>query len=208
MFSPLPPPPRPSTKSQLEEYFASRTEGSGHPMFALVRRTPLKMAQGGRRNRSAPRPRAPRAGRDKKPVTVRVRATGEREKKRKGTGKEEKKKNARVTPAPRGPSKAEGQNSQRKGEAHQNAPARPAQAQAQTRGTRAWRPPTRKGRCWRAQETAPVHQPSPLSEDGRYRKPDASVTGSTHAKPPQCTQPKTEAGWTPQAQPRCGAPNE
>ena len=63
-------------------------------------------------------------------------------------------------------------------------PARPGQegrAHAHTHGTWAWRPPTRKGRCRRPQETALVHRPSPPSNDGRYGKPDASVTGSTHA---------------------------
>ena len=86
-------------------------------------------------------------------------------------------------------------------------PARPGQevhAQADTRGTRRWRPPTRKGRCGRPQETAPVHRQSPLSRHGRYGKPDASVTGSTHAKPPQRTQRKTEAGGTQQGQPEGG----
>ena len=33
------------------------------------------------------------------------------------------------------------------------------------------------------------------------------MTGSTHAKPPQRTQPKTEAGGTRQGQPHRGAPN-
>ena len=63
-------------------------------------------------------------------------------------------------------------------------PARPGQdgrAHAHAHGTRASRPPTRKGRCRRPHETAPVHRPSPPSNDGRYGKPDASVTGSTHA---------------------------
>ena len=63
-------------------------------------------------------------------------------------------------------------------------PARPGQeehAHAHTPGTRVWRPPTRKGRCRRPHETAPVHRPSPPSNNGRYGKPDASVTGSTHA---------------------------
>ena len=63
-------------------------------------------------------------------------------------------------------------------------PARPGQegrAHAQSHRTRAWRPPTRKGRCRRPHETAPVHRPSPPSNDGRYGKLDASVTGSTHA---------------------------
>ena len=45
-------------------------------------------------------------------------------------------------------------------------PARPGQgehAHAHTRGTRAWRPPTRKGRSSRPHETALVHRPSPPS---------------------------------------------
>ena len=74
------------------------------------------------------------------------------------------------------------------GEAHQNAPGRPARptgqegrAHAHTHGTRARRPPTCKGRCWRPHETAPMHRPSPPSNDGRYGKPEASVTGSAHA---------------------------
>ena len=88
-------------------------------------------------------------------------------------------------------------------------PARPGQeehAHANTHGTRAWRPPTRKGKCRRPHETAPVHLPSPPSNDGRYAKPDASVTGSTR-QPPQRTQPKTDAGGTRQGQPHRGAPN-
>ena len=71
---------------------------------------------------------------------------------------------------------------------HQNAPGRPAcptwtrkHAHAHTHGMRAWRPPTRKGRCRRPHETAPVHRPRPPLKDGRYGKPDPSVTGSTHA---------------------------
>ena len=72
-------------------------------------------------------------------------------------------------------------------------PARPGQeghAHAHTHGTRAWRPPTRKGRCWRPHETAPVHRPSPPSKDGRYGKPDASVTGSTHASHRSARSPR------------------
>ena len=85
--------------------------------------------------------------------------------------------------------------------------ARPGQAghaHAHTRGTRAWRLPTRKGRCWRSHKTAPVHRPSPPSQDGRYGKPDASVTGSTHAKPPQRTEPEGPARDNPIAGPRTG----
>ena len=63
-------------------------------------------------------------------------------------------------------------------------PARPGQeeqARAHTHGTRARRPLTRKGRCRRPHETAPVHLPSSPSNDGRSGKTDASVNGSTHA---------------------------
>ena len=89
-------------------------------------------------------------------------------------------------------------------------PARPGQqehAQAHTHGTPVWRPPTRKGRCLRPHETAAVHRPSPPSNNGRYGKADASVTESTHAKPPQRTQPRTGARGTHQGQPHRGAPN-
>ena len=78
-------------------------------------------------------------------------------------------------------------------------------APAHTRGTQAGRTPTRKGSCWRPQETAPVHRPSPQSKDGRYRNLDTSVTGSTHAKPPQRMQPQTRAGVTRLGQPHRGA---
>ena len=80
-------------------------------------------------------------------------------------------------------------------------------AQASTYGTRAWRPPTRKGRCEGPHESAPVHLPSQPLQDGPYRKPDASVTASTHAKPPQGTQPKTQARGTRQGEPQRGALN-
>ena len=61
---------------------------------------------------------------------------------------------------------------------------------AHTHGTRAWRPATRKGRCRRPHKTAPVHRPSPPSKDGRYGKPDASVTGSTHANHRSASSPR------------------
>ena len=63
-------------------------------------------------------------------------------------------------------------------------------ANANTQGTLAWRPPTCKGRCGRPHEAAPVHQPSPLSNDRRYRKPDGSVTGSTHANHRSARSPR------------------
>ena len=88
-------------------------------------------------------------------------------------------------------------------------PARPGQEEhAHTHAQdRAWRPLTRKESRRRPHETAPVHQPSPPSKDERYGKPDASVTGSTHAEPPQRTQPRTKAGATRHGQPHRGAPN-
>ena len=72
-------------------------------------------------------------------------------------------------------------------------PARPGQeeqAHAHTHQTRAWRPMTRKGRCRRPHETALVHRPSPPSNDGRSGKPDASVTGSTHANHRSARSPR------------------
>ena len=90
-------------------------------------------------------------------------------------------------------------------------PAEPGQegrAHAHMHGTRAWRPPTCKGGCRRPHETAPVHRPSPPSNDRRYRKPYASVTGSTHAnhcsaRSPRPT-PEGPARDNPIAGPRTG----
>ena len=150
---------------------------------------------GGQNKTRAQRPRAPQAGEHKKPETAGVQAT-----------RSEKERNtARATPARREPSKAAGQNGQRKGQAHQNAPGGPALPTGPRRaGTRTHArdlgvaSPIQKGRYQRPHETAPVHRLSPPSNDGWYGKPDASVTGSTHARPRQRTQPKTEAGGTRQ----------
>ena len=122
---------------------------------------------------------------------------------KKGETKRKKKRKtpeARATPACRGPNRAKRQNGHR---ARSGAPQRAREAglpdpakkstHTHTRGTQAWRPPIQKGRCRRPHETAPVHRPSPPSKDGRYGKPDASVTGSISAKQPQRTQPRTEA---------------
>ena len=72
-------------------------------------------------------------------------------------------------------------------------PARPGlegRAHAHTHETRAWRPSTRKARCRRPHGTAPVHRPSPKSKDGRYGKPDASVTGSTPVNHRSASSPR------------------
>ena len=168
--------------------------------------------RGGRKNKKnekqrkgggdkTPRPKAPGAGKHAKQDTTGAQRGGG---KGKGKGKQKQKKTQQQPqtgqPQPGGgrTSKERTKKGQRKGEAHQNAPGRPARptrprkhAHAHTCGTRAWRPPTRKELCRCPHETAPVHRPSPPSQDGQYGKPDASVTGSTHAKPPQRTQPKT-----------------
>ena len=150
-----------------------------------------------------PRPKTPRAGKQETPET-------------RGAQKERRQENPQAGQPQPGGGRADEESTKngqrnmvrrtktRPGCRH----ARPSQesTHTHTRDTGAWRPPTRKGRCWRPHETALVHRPSPLSKDGRYGKPDASVTGSTHAKPPQRTQPKTEAGGTRQGQPHCGAP--
>ena len=148
--------------------------------------------------------------------TQRGRNEGEKGKRNKKNKKNPTTTTNGATPAWRGPNKQRA-NQERPKErcgapkrAMEGPPTRPGQAghaHAHTRGTWAWRPSTRNGRCRRPHETAPVHRPSPPSQDGRYGKPNASVTGSTHAKPPQRTQPKTEAGGTRQGQRHRGAPN-
>ena len=121
----------------------------------------------------APRPKAPRAGKHGKPETgeahhgARKNSNNHKQGNRSPEGAEQTR---------RAPRRATGQ-----GEAQQNAPGRPARptwpeehTHTHAHGARQWRPPTRKGRCWRPHKTPP-------SKDGRYGKPDASVTGSTHA---------------------------
>ena len=87
-------------------------------------------------------------------------------------------------------------------------PGQEEQAHAHTHRTRAWHPPTLKGRCRRPHKTALVHQPSPPSNNRRYGKPDVSVTGSTHAnhrsaRSPRPT-PEGPARDNPIAGPRAG----
>ena len=74
-------------------------------------------------------------------------------------------------------------------------------ASAHTHGTRAWRPPPRKERCRRPHETAPVHWLSRPWNDGRYGKPDASVTcphtPTTAAHQAQDQRRRNPQGTTP-----------
>ena len=170
-----------------------------------------------------PRPRAPGAGNQREQETKRAQKkkdNGETEKKTKtkekgGTGVKQGTK-TRANPAWRGPSNAESQSGQKKKVRRTKTrpggrPARPGQdgrAHAYTHRTRVWRPPTRKGRCRRPHETASVHRPGPPSNDGRYGKPDALVTGSTHAnhrsaRSPRPT-PEGPARDNPIAGPRTG----
>ena len=156
-----------------------------------------------------PRPRAPRAEKHKTPETAGAR--GERGRGKKGEHKKTKQKNKPKHGQPQpggGRTKKKDKTAKGKVRRTKTSPggrtARPVQnehRQAHTRGTRAWRPPTRKGRRRRPHETAPMQRPSPPTKDGRYGKPDPLMTGSTHGKPPQRTQPKTEAGGTRQGQP-------
>ena len=162
--------------------------------------------------RPRPRPRPPGARKHKKPRTAGARAIGEGGIKKRRKGQKGKTKPKQAEPEPgRGRARKKGETS--KGKVRRTKtrpggrPARPGReehAQAHTRGTWAWHPPTLKGRCRRPHETAPVHRSSPASKDGRYWKPDASVTGSTNGKPPQRTQPKTEDSGTRQGQPHRG----
>ena len=50
--------------------------------------------------------------------------------------------------------------------------------------------PTCKGRCQRPHEIALEHWPSPPSNNGRYGKPEESVTGSTHANHRSASSPR------------------
>ena len=144
---------------------------------------------------TAPRPRAPGAGNQRKQETKGARGKQQRRKekksKRRGGGQE------RGNPNPEG-AKQSGKREQPKEKVRRTRtrpggrPARPDQdkrAHAHTHGTRAWRPPTRKGRCRRPLQTALVHRLSPLWNDGRYGKPDESVTGSAHTNHRSASSP-------------------
>ena len=202
-------------------------------------RTERREARGQRnKQHTAPRPRAPAAGNQRKPETKGAQKKG-------GTEQEEKNKKKQHTPAKGGRRekrgvKAKGTRGRKPKNAGDNGgtqeptteekktdqvrgnpspegaeqsrkpkppkekvrrtrtrpggrPARPGQdgrAHAHTHGTPAWRPPTRKGRCQRPHKTALVHWPRPPSKDGRYGKPEALVTGSTHANNRRARSPR------------------
>ena len=198
---------------------ATRRQGPGHPRPEKTQSRRQRGAKrGGKKKKKGggdktSRPKSPGAGKHAKQNTTGAQQGGEGEK---GTKKKTNHNHKGGNPSPEGAEQAKSEPRTAKGKVRGTKtrpggrPARPGQAghaHAHTRGTRAWRPPTRKGRCLRPQQKAPVHRPSPPSQDGRYGKLDASVTGSTHAKPTQRTQPKTEAGGTRQGQPHRGAPN-
>ena len=126
-----------------------------------------------------------------------------------------KKASSGATPAQRGPSKAEGKSRQRKGEAHQNTPGRPARP-TRPRGT-STRTHSRdpgvassdpQGEVSASTRNSPGAPAESLVDDGLYGKPDASVTGSTHAnyrsaRSPRPT-PEGPARDNPIAGPRTG----
>ena len=152
------------------------------------------------------------------------RKTRNAEDKRKGKKKERKKrkqqtqnnhKQGNPSPEGAGQTRRAARTATGKGEAHQNAPGRPAcltrpgkHAQAHTHATRAWRPLTRKGRFPCPHETALVHRLRPPSKDGRYGTPDKSVIGSTkaHHRSARSPRPTPEelARDNPIAGPRTG----
>ena len=158
----------------------------------------------------------PRGGRKKKNAKHSAKAQGTRgrkpEKARDNGGAEKEKKNTRNGAAKQSRKpKRDKERVRRTRTRPGGRPARPGQeeqAHAHTRGTRAWRPPTRKGRCRRPHETAPVHRPSPPLNDARSGKPDASVTGSTHANHRSARSPRPTlegpARDNPIAGPRAG----
>ena len=206
-------PPHPQPVGSGPQQPAQRAGSRGWE--SARRQTPDTKAGGAPPRRPRATPKAPRAGEQAKQDITGAQRRGE------GERKQEKTKKAnnnlkRGNPSPEGAEQAKSEPRTARGKVRRTKarpggrPAQPGQAghaHAHTRRTRAWRPPTRKGRCRRPHETAPVHRPSPPSQDGWYRKTDASVTGSTHAKPPQRTQPKTEAGGNRQGQPHRGASN-
>ena len=154
----------------------------------------------------AQRSRTPRAGNQRKTETPGVR--GE-EKKKEGKQKDKK----GETPARRWPSKAEGKATTGKVRRTRTRPGGPPAlpGQGKRAHTHTHTGPGRDvllpGRSRRPNKTAPVHRPSPPSKDGRYGKPDASVTGSAHPNPPQRKHPRTDTGGTRQRQPHCRVPN-
>ena len=164
----------------------------------------------------APRPRAPGAGNQRKQETKGARGKQQRKKKAKRRRGGQTKDQERGKPSPVGAlqsrkTKRPKEKVRRIRARPGGRPARPGQdgrAHAHTHGTRVWRPPTRKGRCRRPHETAPLHRRSPPSRDGRYGKPDMSVTGSPHAnnrsaRSPRPT-PEGPARDNPIAGPRTG----
>ena len=173
-----------------------RASGAGHQRKPETKGAHKKKKQhrlgGGGKQKEAPSPKAPGAGSQRKQETKGAR---EKKKGRGGGGRGGETGGGQTKDQERGNPSLEGAEQSRKTKWPEEKvrrtktrlggrPARPGQegrAHAHTHGTRPWHPPTRKGRCPRPHETAPVHRPSPPSQDGWYGKPDASVTGSTHA---------------------------
>ena len=200
-----------STKSRTQRgrQTAGGRKGEGTTTHKEGEKKTKKKKGGGRGGRSkqrAPRPRAPRAGKHKKPETAgaqegRWEDRGRNKHGTKTNRKTEQTTEARATPGRRGPNKEEGQHCHKKGEAHQNAPRRPAcptQPRRACKRTHA-RDPGVASSDLKGEMSASTRN----SHGAPAESPVDPVTGSTHAKPPQRTQPKTEAGGTPQRP--CGA---
>ena len=89
-------------------------------------------------------------------------------------------------------------------------PARPGQeghAHAQTCGTWALHPLTQKGAVSASTRNSTVHRRGPPSKEGRHGKPEASVTGSTHANHRSTGSPRLTPEGPARDDPIAGAPN-
>ena len=164
-------------------------------------------------NGTAPRPKAPQAGNQRKHETAEAQRVQGKEttKKRKKTNKKDKK---GTTPARGAPSKAEVQNGQMKGEGHQNAPGRPAcPTRSRKKSTRihAREPGVAssylKEEVWASRRNCPG-APAESPVERRTVQETGRVSDRVRTrKPPQRTQPRTDAGGTHQGQPHRRAPN-
>ena len=160
----------------------------------------------------APRPKAPGAGNQGKRETRGARKT--ESKKKKGGGEATREPQKGQSQPGGGPAKQKDEAAKRKGEAHQNAPGRPAcltrpgrtstRTHARDPGVASSDSQGELSASTRNSPRAPAESPAErrtVQETGR-------VSDGVHTrKPPQRTQPKTNAGGTCRGQPHRGAPN-
>ena len=108
------------------------------------------------------------------------RKAGERKRKKRNKEKEKQTQTGQSKPGGGRSNEEHTNNGRRKGGANHKSPGRPAlltlpkgeHTHTHTHGTPWWHPPSRKRRCRRQHQTAPVHRPSPSLKDRRHGKPD------------------------------------